>query len=368
MNLDRSIDFLLDRASPVIRYRLHKHILKDLTPTSEQNLLQQIYATPHFQLLQNYVKPNGYIGIGMHSWDKFKRTPLEDGESAARLLSYYAIPTEHPIVANFVNALRDDTILQAEFSYYKPEVARFENRFRGLNNGTGVMVLVYTMQAMLGHGDDTPVQPFQDTALQAFRSVLPLSSLSDITRQRTGSRARYAYPYIDENEYFPCSYHLTALSYSSKWRSAANLQLMADAINHIDTVMRDDNRLHVKLGSRYYVPLWALCRPFRAFDTTTVDGVMYRRVLSELAMLGAGRRVEVLNRSADAVQESLKADGILRLGKTTAYQKRRLIESLTWPTAYGDGGLEPDYRQPDALNVELTFWAVEFLHLIEQAA
>ena len=99
----KSIYFLLENAGPVIQYRLRKEILQDLTSAEEARLLEQIYQ------LQSYVKPDGYIGSGMHSWDNWRgqvlhETPLQDGESAARLLSYYRIPKEHPTVAGFVAA------------------------------------------------------------------------------------------------------------------------------------------------------------------------------------------------------------------------------------------------------------------------
>jgi hypothetical protein len=62
MELSKSIDFLLENAGAVIRYRLRKEILNDLTKTEEENLLEQIYNTPYFKLLRTYIKPDGYIG------------------------------------------------------------------------------------------------------------------------------------------------------------------------------------------------------------------------------------------------------------------------------------------------------------------
>ena len=101
---------MLENAGPVIRYRLRKEILEDLTPGEEERLLEQIYELPQFKLVQSYAKPDGYIGSGMHSWDNWRgqvlhETPLQDGENAARLLSYYRIPKEHPLVAGFVAAI-----------------------------------------------------------------------------------------------------------------------------------------------------------------------------------------------------------------------------------------------------------------------
>ena len=113
MNLNKSIDFLLDNAGPVIQYRLRKEILNNINKAEEEILLEEIYQLPYFKLLLKYIKANGYIGRGMHSWDNWRgeilhETPLQDGETAARLLSYYAVPKIHPIVKNFVTAMRDD--------------------------------------------------------------------------------------------------------------------------------------------------------------------------------------------------------------------------------------------------------------------
>lgn len=115
----KSIDFLLENAGPVIQYRLHKDILKDLSESEEENLLGQIYELPLFELLSTYVKPNGYIGSGMHSWDNWRgtvlhETPLQDGECAARLLSYYRIPKEHPFVQGFLSAMRNEETLHSK--------------------------------------------------------------------------------------------------------------------------------------------------------------------------------------------------------------------------------------------------------------
>jgi hypothetical protein len=131
-----------------------------LTPDGEESLLEKVYQIPNFKLLETYVKPSGYIGSGMHSWDNWggtvlHETPLQDGEAAARLLAYYAVPKTHPIVQNLIAVYRNEDVLRAEFSYIPPEIPRFEGRFVGLNNGNSLMALIYTMQALLGFGDDT---------------------------------------------------------------------------------------------------------------------------------------------------------------------------------------------------------------------
>lgn len=52
--------------------------------------LHEICKLPHMQFIQKYVKSDGFIGSGMHSWDNWRgtvlhETPLQDGETAARM-------------------------------------------------------------------------------------------------------------------------------------------------------------------------------------------------------------------------------------------------------------------------------------------
>jgi hypothetical protein len=369
MKISKSIDFLLENAGPVIQYRLRKEILCNLKEAEEKKLLEQIYQTPHFKLLQSYIKPNGYIGSGAHSWDNWRgvvlhETPLQDGEAAARLLSYFAIPKTHPIVVNFVAAMRDEETLRKEFSYIPPEVVRYENRFHGISSGFCLMILIYTMQAMLGYGDDEYVRPFQDVALEAFKSILPLSSLNEITKTRQ-SKAKCNYPYIEESANFPCQYHLEALAYTNAWRTSENIMLMADALNHYNEILHGANPIHVKIGSKYYVPfpLNMSNSPIRPFRADIIDSLTYRRLLTEIAMLGVGESVRVIKDSITGIEEAFGGDGILRIRFDLPHNKHYSPKNLEYPTPYADVRLEPDYTRKYALECDLTYWAVQFLYL-----
>lgn len=365
--ISKSIDFLLENAGPVIQYRLRKEILKDLTKTEEENFLEQIYQTPHFKLVEGYVKPNGYIGGGMHSWDNWRgqvlhETPLQDGESAARLLSNYAIPKNHPIIEGYVKALRDEDILREEFSYIPPEIERFKNRFLGLNNGGGLMVLIYTCQALMGHGDDEAVKPFVETSYKAFESVLHINKLEDITK--VNRKKKDSCPYVEQDVYFPCQYHLETLVHTQSWRNDESVGEIIKAINYHDEIMKDDNRMAIKIGSKYYGPLWAYVAPFKAYEVNKI-GTAQRKTLTHLAMVG-GDKIDVVRKSADVVREALAEDGVLRIDFESSYQKRRYKEGLKYPEPYSEVALELDYKKDTAMWCDLTFWAVQLLSIIEE--
>lgn len=364
MDLSKSIDFLLDKAGVIIQYRLKKEILNNITKSEEENLLDQIYHLPNFKLIQSYVKPNGYIGSGAHSWDNWHgvclhETPLQDGEAAARLLSYYAIPKTHPLVKNFVNAMRDEDTLRKEFTYIPPETKRYENRFVGLNSGNCLMMLIYTMQALLSYGDDKELQEYQRISLKGFERILNISSLDDITKFDVNSKRKYNSPYIEPNDYFPCSYTLSMLAYTQNWRTDETVKMLEDSINRLNTIMKPDNNLAIKINGHLICPGWALARPIKPFTPENTSTIMYRRLLSEIAMLGVGKNVDILRESAVNIEEVIDKDGILSLGlkypKTKGYAQ--------YPTAYCDIQLEPDYKRKYALECDLTFWAVQFLYL-----
>jgi len=372
MNLSKSIDFLLENAGPVIQYRLRKEILKNLIQADEENLLGQIYQTPAFKLLESYVKPDGYVGSGAHSWDNWcgavlHETPLQDGETAARLLSCYAVPKQHPVVANFVAAMRDEATLRKEFSYIPPEVERFNNRFRGVNSGYCLMTIMYAMQAMLGYGDDEYVIPFQNVSLEAFKSMLQISSIGEITMARQ-SKTKYNYPYIDEHTYFASQYHLETLAYTSAWRTPGNIKLMADALNRYNEIMPDGFSLHVKIDNKYIVPapLNMQNRPIRPFRADLIDAITYRRLLTEIAMLGVGASVGVIRESIANIGEAIGSDGVLRMRFDLPHNRRYSPKMIEYPTPYSDVRLEADYSRKYAFECDLTFWAVQFLSLAEK--
>lgn len=368
MPLSKSIDFLNENAGDVIKYRLHTEILQDVNKTEQDSLFEKVLQTPNYKLVESYVKPNGYIGRGMHSWDNWAgevlhETPLQDGETAARLLANYAIPKDSKIVRNFVEALNNDEILQKEFSYIPPEIVRYRDRNVALRNGGSLSVLLYTMQALLGYGDDERIIPFVDISYKAFESVLDINALSDITETRNGSKQKYKYPYIQPDVYFPCQYHLETLANSTVWKNKESSEKLSKAINHLNRIMRDDNELQVKVGSKYYVPLWAYVRPFRSFEDSGPYHTAQRKYLTCLAKVG-GSNIDVVKQTAENILEALDKDGILKVKFESPYQKKCFKQGMLYPTPYAEVGLEPAYKNDTRIWCDLTFWAVQFLHIL----
>ena len=374
MYLSKSINFLLENAGPVIQYRLRKEILNNITQAEEKNLLEQIYQTPYFKLVESYAKPNGFIGVGMHGYTnwrgvKLHETPFQDGESAAKLLAYYAIPKNHPLITGFISAMRNDDILKEEFSYCNPIKRYFEARNIGLRQGGGLNTILYVLQAMLGYGDDGYANHFQEISLDAFASMIQISSIEEITEDRLKRKGNYSYHYITEDKYMPCCYHLAMLAYTQSWRNPKNIKLLANAVNHINNdLVNETEGVLIKGGSDYLGALGALIKPILPFTVDTVDVVMHRRLLTELAMCGVENDVDILRQSSDNIKEALQRDGILRLNYKSAAQKKAMTGGKYKSVGgYGEVFLEPDYKKKTALDCDMTFWAVQFLHYAKES-
>jgi hypothetical protein len=182
----------------------------------------------------------------MHGMDRLKQTPLQDGETAARLLCDYSIPKDSKIIKRFVKALTDDKILKNEFSINNPEIVRFNERFIGNECGWGLQLLIDTVIAILGYGDEY-CERLIKISLNAFNSIIPFSSIMDVAKYNSESKKKYNYPYLEPNQLWPCLYHLEILAHTHSWRNNTSKKQLANAINHLNKITPNNNSYHNKI-------------------------------------------------------------------------------------------------------------------------
>lgn len=365
MNISKSIDYLLENGSDLLCYRLHRDVLHDLTPVEEENYLDKIRQSDDYKLLLSHIHENGYIGRGMHSLEKFKTSHLDDGEAAARYIANTGIPADTPFVYNFAMALRNDVVLEKEFSYYHPEKVRFANRNRGLNSGSTLGVLLNACQALMGYGDDEEIKPFVDISYRAFTSLLELNSIQDLVQFNPHLKRKYNYPTITLETYFPCQYHLETLACTNSWRNPDSVALLAQAINYHDQICTDGFSFAVKIDGKQMGLLWAYMAPFYELSFPN-KAPNHRKTLTCLAKV-VGERADVVKRSRKILEEMLDADGVLRTTFGTPYEKRCFKNNFRIAHPYAEIGLEPNHKTDRAIWCELTFWAVQFLHTLGAA-
>jgi len=79
--------------------------------------------------------------------------------------------------------------------------------------------------------------------------------------------------------------------------------------------------------------------------------------------MGIGRNIDAVNTSVMNLLDDIKKDGILKMSFGSSYEKRYYKLTHQYPTPYSEIGLEIDYKNDVSLWCDLTFWAVQFLHL-----
>jgi len=97
-------------------------------------------------------------------------------------------------VTGLISAYRSDDVLYEEYSKRPPaEFRGFQSRSEGLRQGGGLNTLLYTLQAMLGYGDDGYVNHFQEISLDAFASMLQISNIEEITEDAQKKKGNFYY-------------------------------------------------------------------------------------------------------------------------------------------------------------------------------
>lgn len=129
--------------------------------------------------------------------------------------------------------------------------------------------------------------------------------------------------------------------------------------------MKTDNLINVKIKSRYYAPCFALVMPIRAFNPNYIDIINYRRVLTEMAMMGVGIQVDVIKESLETISAATNDEGILKMNFAQPHNKHYSPKNIEYPTPYVDMRMEEDYKKGRGLDCDLTFWAVQFKNLVE---
>lgn len=114
------------------------------------------------------------------------------------------------------------------------------------------------------------------------------------------------------------------------------------------------------------VMILMIVTPIRAFDPDYINTINYRRILTDIAMLGVGEQVSVLKESLEAVYAATNDEGVLKINLAQPHNKLYSPMNIEYPTPYVDVRLEENEKSSHGLNCDLTFWAVQFKTLLER--
>ena len=270
----KQVDFLLENASPNIRYRVKKEILKESIDSSEMMGLQaKILTLPKVKKAFACQQENGFFGSVLHGvyFDGF--------DSTVNLLKRNGVEIADPRMVKAKDFLANWQEYEQDH-FYKSGNAMDEH-------GRGGFRAIWAEQLVeLGADENSPqIQEQISNALNAFRGALQYSTPDDFSKKAAfrGKPCRY---YI-KGATFPAANHISILEKTLSWRRPENLEMVRRSYWHCKKIMKDYHDGFIYINCGYFVgPFnynWNVPKEkmsIRSFDNHPIDFAWFMRGLS----------------------------------------------------------------------------------------
>lgn len=223
----KTINFLLEHANPSIKLRVKKEILNDITPQEEKEFQAQITEEPIYKLIAGCQKENGWLGNGFHGPNK-NAGSYENQEVGTKYLAEKAAGKENLVLKGameaFVSTELNDPCYGTKGKYF--------DEFKYAANGQNLIRCACIARA--GYDGIIDIKPQIQLSLDSFQRVLEVDSILDISRPKKRRRTKSdlsGITYVfNDNEKWPCRYHLDILAHTESWKTEENIKLLTKSI------------------------------------------------------------------------------------------------------------------------------------------
>ncbi len=209
-------------------------------------------------------------------------------------------------------------------------------------------------------------------SLDSFRRVLEVDSILDVSHPKKGRPCRSnpsGITYVfNDNEKWPCRYHLDILAHTESWKTEENIKMLADSIAKM---MKTDRPELIGKGANSWVgyQLGTLgCFPSQglAIKQTCLlpapVSIEYRNraekynleYIEWFARCGVVPHVPALNEAVNEIAASMDEKGICRIPV--------LEDALKGIGTYSGQQLETDWKTPTKRLCDITFRALLILY------
>ncbi len=346
--------FLLENANPSVKLRVKKEVLGDISPDEEKALQTQILNEKIPRFMAEKQQPNGWIGLGFHGSDK-NSGQYDNQETATKYMGDKGLHgtqlLDRAMDAFVTTELRNHFCEKSGKDYDEFTVPAY-----------GANIIRAACIARAGYAGDIDIAPQIGVALESFRRVTEVDSIFDVSRP--GKKFRL----FNENERWPCRYHLEILAFTDSWRTDENIKMLAQSFGRL---MRTDRPEIINTPVACWVghavgPLWYLNEGYSvssdALGFLSPDGV--HRVNFEkvewLCRLGLYPHLPELRREVEYIEENIGDDGVCRV---PFYEN----EFRKWGP-YAGLQLETDWRGEKRRLCDVTFRALLILHYARKTA
>lgn len=346
---DKMIGFLLMNANPSIKRRVKSEILYNLSPDEAAEYQEQIIQEPMIQHIMACQKENGWIGTSLHGG-------FETQEGGTKYLAEKALDKDTPVLKRamdaFVTTPLDDWCYDTR--------GRIIDEFKV--TGHGMNLIRCACIARAGFDDVIDISPQIQLSLDCFQRVLEVDSVLDITHTIRNGKVRV----FNDNEKWPCRYHLDILAHTSSWRNEKNIKMLADSITKL---MKTDRPELVNLTTASWVgyalgPLGGFPAQGLTVKVTCLlpspisipnrdkPEVYQMEYIEWFARCGVVKYIPALREVVDDIMKSVDDEGICHAP---------VLETKGWGP-YCGSQLEVDWKSKTRKNCDITFRALLIEH------
>lgn len=338
------IDFLLSNANPSIKYRVKKEVLDCITPEVETELQAEILNEDNIQTIINSQKPNGFIGNNLHGQSKKKGSGTFDNqETGVKYLIEKGVRKDSEVIKNAMKAYTDEQILDIWGMSDKNKY----NEFVLAANGANLIRCAGIAKA--GYDDVIDISKQIQLSLDSFKRVLEVASIFEVTREYHKRNLHI----FNENEKWPCQYHLIMLANTYAWRTHENLIMLTSAIEKLIEMPEKK----VETASWVGYPLGTLgafsYKLIHNFDINEVPWSWFE-IMELVARCGIVKYSKILQNQVSIMKESINSDGICKAKINDKAFKG-------WGP-YGGLQLEVDWKSKVRKDCDVTFRALMILY------
>ncbi|MDF2542459.1 MAG: hypothetical protein K0S47_2177 [Herbinix sp.] len=346
---DKMITFLLKNANPSIKRRVKNEILYDLALNEAEEYQAQILQEPMIQHIMACQKENGWIGTSLHGG-------IETQEGGTKFLAEKALDKETPVLKRamdaFVSTPLDDWCYDTR--------GMIIDEFKVTGHGHNLIRCACIARA--GFDDVIDISPQIQLSLDCFQRVLEVDSVLEITHPIRGGKLRV----FNDNEKWPCRYHLDILAHTSSWKNEQNVKMVADSITKL---MRTDRPELLNLVPSSWVghalgPLGGFPAQGLTVKVTCLlpspisipnrgkPEVYQMEYMEWFARCGVVRYIPALREALDDIIRAVDDDGICRAP---------VLELKGWGP-YCGSQLEVDWKSKIRKSCDITFRALLIQH------
>ncbi len=339
---DRMIDFLLENANPSIKLRVKEEVLGNITCEEKQDLQMQILEEKIPRFLAEKQQPNGWIGLGFHGSSK-NAGQYDNQEVATKYLGEKGLKG-----TSLLNGAMD------AFASMEPSDLSYEAKGKVYNEFTvpayGPNITRCACIARAHYDDVINIEPQIGIALESFRRVTEVNSILDVSRPTKNIRL------FNENERWPCHYHLEILAFTDSWKNEDNISMLGESFRQL---MRTDRPEIMNTGVACWVghpvgPAMYYSEGFSISTDTDVSHIVRLDKVEWMVRCGLYNHIPKLKEEVEYIIDNVDINGICRLDINEK-------EFRGWSPYFGLQ-LETDWKSKIRRACDITFRALLILN------